>query len=537
MKYLKFNMDYDNYEESVRSSVFWSILAYERLYELLHMQLWRKRKNKIILEDYSVTVEGRVCRPIKKWDIKSNSKKPYDYDSPDGLGLNQFFVGQNYKDEYSGDPGGDKGIYHDDCWIQPKNLMNFPLSVQAILGKETTTTDDIDLFKGITLHIPMSGWKWEIDVNGETEWKKIEQYDDWGKKLIESITQEDRVDGRYAVVVKSDGTTEEIKLEPYYNSLLLPNVRYEEVLTTIRYAVNDEQYATWVKEYIPIEQYVQAFGEIIFQEDTTTSVKFFGEATCRFYVFKNGLSFYLGGSQAFISTDINTRSLFCEAIIRFSPLVYMDTGDLVMNKIIFIDYWSDLFELYVHEDKEWWQEILPIIIIIVLVVIAYFTQQWYILNYAPALIGTTTGAVLMAAATFGAFIGAIGAISGIRWLQVVGMVLSLGTSVYSGFAAVTTGGANAMATESAKVAAMEALKSATVQQIIKYAFTDMLPSTFLQLFMIYRTITQKEFGEGSTEEVEDEPLGGKATITENDDEEFTDNVLMIARQHEGVLKV
>ncbi|MCI6661614.1 MAG: hypothetical protein MSG80_04670, partial [Campylobacter sp.] len=41
------------------------------------------------------------------------SKNPYNRDSYDDLGLNQYFVGQNPHEYYKGDPGDDNGIYHD----------------------------------------------------------------------------------------------------------------------------------------------------------------------------------------------------------------------------------------------------------------------------------------------------------------------------------------------------------------------------------------------------------------------------------------
>lgn len=65
---------------------------------------------------YHPEIEANVYVPAM-YNIKSDSTRPYDYDSMDDLGLNQYFVGQSPYEEYDGDPGDDDGIYHDTCEI------------------------------------------------------------------------------------------------------------------------------------------------------------------------------------------------------------------------------------------------------------------------------------------------------------------------------------------------------------------------------------------------------------------------------------
>ncbi|MGH1601744.1 hypothetical protein [Campylobacter majalis] len=87
-----------------------------KMIELLHKQLIRKgRARRENLGDLSPFGE---CYIIKDYDIKSPSTAPYNYNSKDDLGLNQFFVGQNPYKPYKGDPK--KGIYHDTSKIVPK---------------------------------------------------------------------------------------------------------------------------------------------------------------------------------------------------------------------------------------------------------------------------------------------------------------------------------------------------------------------------------------------------------------------------------
>lgn len=108
--------------------------AYRKTTELLHSQLVRKgrmikwtpswfigpvfapkiaigepKKN---ITSFNHPTYGEVYT-TEFYDIKSPSKNPYNKDSKDDLGLNQYFVGQSPYEYYKGDPGDDKGIYHD----------------------------------------------------------------------------------------------------------------------------------------------------------------------------------------------------------------------------------------------------------------------------------------------------------------------------------------------------------------------------------------------------------------------------------------
>lgn len=119
--------------------------AYRKTTELLHSQLVRKgrmTKWMLLLTDKAISVRDLIAGAEKKiltsfnhptygevyttefYDIKSPSKNPYNRDSYDDLGLNQYFVGQNPHEYYKGDPGDDKGIYHDTSQIRgPSRLI------------------------------------------------------------------------------------------------------------------------------------------------------------------------------------------------------------------------------------------------------------------------------------------------------------------------------------------------------------------------------------------------------------------------------
>ena len=119
--------------------------AYRKTAELLHSQLVRKgrmTKWMLVLTDKAISVRDLIAGAEEKiltsfnhptygevyttefYDIKSPSKNPYNKDSYDDLGLNQYFVGQNPHENYKGDPGDDKGIYHDTSQIRgPSRLI------------------------------------------------------------------------------------------------------------------------------------------------------------------------------------------------------------------------------------------------------------------------------------------------------------------------------------------------------------------------------------------------------------------------------
>ncbi|MCI7463092.1 MAG: hypothetical protein MSA79_00355 [Campylobacter sp.] len=113
--------------------------AYRKTTELLHTQLVRKGRMRRWMPTYkegAITFGSLLVGGEKKnitsfnhptygevyttefYDIKSPSKNPYNKDSHDDLGLNQYFVGQSPYEYYKGDPGDDKGIYHDTSQIR-----------------------------------------------------------------------------------------------------------------------------------------------------------------------------------------------------------------------------------------------------------------------------------------------------------------------------------------------------------------------------------------------------------------------------------
>ena len=127
------------YPEQARNILPKRTAAYRKTTELLHTQLVRKGRMRRWMPTYkegAITFGSLLVGGEKKnitsfnhptygevyttefYDIKSPSKNPYNKDSHDDLGLNQYFVGQSPYEYYKGDPGDDNGIYHDTSQIR-----------------------------------------------------------------------------------------------------------------------------------------------------------------------------------------------------------------------------------------------------------------------------------------------------------------------------------------------------------------------------------------------------------------------------------
>lgn len=158
-----------------------------KMIELLHKQLVRKGRAK--REDLGHISPFGKCYIIKDYDIKSPSTAPYNYNSKDDLGLNQFFIGQDPYKPYKGNPK--KGIYHDTSKIIPKhNKIASSGKSMPVLQKDK---DFIQSITDLGYLIATNYYVYEISENGkpyQTD-KTITSYKpnaeaiakDWGKIL------------------------------------------------------------------------------------------------------------------------------------------------------------------------------------------------------------------------------------------------------------------------------------------------------------------------------------------------------------------
>lgn len=208
-------------------------LAYRKTTELVHTQLVRKGRAEFFDtknlgkgtfdSDWSHLLDTNYRGEIfdhplygkvyttGRYDIKSPSKNPYNRDSKDDLGLNQYFVGQSPYEPYQGDPGDNDGIYHDKSEIiGPVRLINgcdkysgetlakgngleFPFKMYEVLKDDKGT--DIK-----------TGYEVEVIAKLKTESRTVvtKSYIDSGEHQSHEVVPQ-RAEVYYTVYALSDG--------------------------------------------------------------------------------------------------------------------------------------------------------------------------------------------------------------------------------------------------------------------------------------------------------------------------------------------
>jgi len=482
MKIKSLTIKNEDLQASVQEAAIATAIGYGKMYELLHKQLWRKGRASTI--NYTIQVNGKATKPIRYWNIKSPSVQPYDRDDYYNLGLNQLFAGQSYKDTYDGNPKD--GIYHDDCLIQPK-------------AADLTSNNRMG---------------WYIEGNGH--W--VEK-DEWGaitttnvytyEKFVNQVSQ-----GMYYVVVTPSGSSEYPLADVFIPSggtgdgtYVTPSVQY------ISFSSGNETYPMYT-QYIDIPD-MSEHGSVVYESTDVGYTRPIGTFTSALiYQAPQALTrVYADGTCVqFVTPTLyqysQEQTIYYGNVsgsIKYLPLVYTDTGDLVQNRSDFIEQWDDMFELYVHEDGYWYTPIISILVVVISMVLAIFTG----------------GGAL---AIMGAFISSVGAISGNKTLQIIGAVLSLGTSAYSmGMKGISQ---QAMAKGLSERTANQIATEATAQQVfsslISNAGLSNLASIGSSAYSIYNTITMPELKASEDTTTEDDTI---KVMIEEDDEEYSDKVM------------
>ena len=415
----------DDLEKSFKTAIIATLIGYGRMYELLHKQLWRKGRVTTIAHD--ITINGRTARPIKYWNIKSPSRNPYNRDNQDDLGLNQLFVGQSPNSAYKGDPGSGSGIYHDTSQIIP--------TPQDLTGALDNT-----------------GWFIQGNLS-------LMQYNQWAEPQYDNVSQpyEKTHIVHHDAVEDDPDTTDVDESKPAYDEtvsdgwfvLVTPHgsAAYEQGLSdtsgtdingdpvTIPASSLTTEYIDYTAAYgmekvVAIPDLTGEHGAIVYQEDTAPIIRPKNVEVNRSYIFgmKNAVlsrvivygdgtciqfatpTVYTEGFGGGDGDDGNATKYFTNGTKTYLPLVYMDTGDLVQNRIDFIDSWDTMFELNVVENSYWYSGLIQIVAIIVSVILA--------ICGGLGLLGI-----------IGALIGSVGSITGNKFLMVLGAVMTLGASI------------------------------------------------------------------------------------------------------------
>lgn len=406
MKLKVINFDSKNVFGSIKQAVFTSALSYAKMYELLHKQIWRKAPYRIAISTFSSmpTFNDRPVGFVRKWNIKDGSTHPYSYEGGDpSFGLDQLFVGQDYRKKYVGNPKD--GIYHDDCYIQPKSIttsatQNFKHAwVYYINEADSESLSFIN-----KNYVPSKIW-YKEDDNG---------YDVIANVTIDYYISEN-VHYRRIVISYTDTSMSYIELGSYNPTTFLGDGIEYGACTSHKTPFG---YKVWYNVGTSFDEHGSIVEQYSLEEHPFYDTTLWATTTSGWVrVYEDGT--VIKFTPEYESSGENTD--YYPASYKILPMIYLDTGDLTMDRIEFVDKWDEYFELIVHEDSEWWTGLIKPIAVIVVAIITYYSC------------GATSG-LMAAVIAIGGTLTIIGILTNNVELMLIGGILMAFGSIYTAVA-------------------------------------------------------------------------------------------------------
>ena len=394
MKLKVVNIENGDYNKAIKTALIIGAISYGKIYELLHKQIWRKAPSRI--GTYSIpsipTFNGRPVTFIRHWNIKSPSTVPYSRDGGDNtFGLNQLFMEQDYRKEYVGNPKD--GIYHDDCYITPKIIPATNEGYYDCWGYYTDSSYDSESMSTsytISQTFDKQDAEGNVIINSVTLETYLVNTTNYKRLRIDNVIGDDTIIelGSFDPLAPSiDGIISGQSNSPYglfgfrkwrdsFDELSNHGTVVSETQTT----------STYILEYKTFD-----YGWIrVYQDGTVIE--------------------YVPESNGGVGAD--DMAIISPAHYKILPMMYTDTGDLVMDRVEFVEKWNNYFDLIVHEDSEWWQSFLKPIGAIISLVIAINTGLYF---------GVDT--LMFNVAVAGGIASAIGILSDNTTLSLIGGIL------------------------------------------------------------------------------------------------------------------
>ncbi|WP_086297709.1 hypothetical protein [Campylobacter devanensis] len=398
-----------------------------KLVELLHIQLMRKGRYRYY-GLYNHPVYGQVYS-IAKYDIKSGSKAPYSYDG--AMGLNQFFVGQNPYAWYQGDPGDSNGIYHDTCEIvrSQDNATSTKygykdLSLIKKWGQGEMVHSLHPVFNPFKDREYIYRFPVKAKISCRFEWDKIvyktknfkEILDENGNKIINTSQSTIKVFRNVNVDMERwrinlDGSRQRLAdiRDLNFNTTLqaTPIYGYQNVD-----GVKDKIITGYNKDidifaYLPVfyrelkdsrvytyDEMTKLIGQtlevelVLNGDDDFVDIYLWGKYAGRIIAFGDGeVAGYMDDGRILIqgtkleqhsfttgSDNEHTHYFYYEVptlnlIETFDPNTHMP----LRGAFKFVTEWQSHYGLFVEEDKETWEKLVPIVAIVIVIVVTIVT--------------------------------------------------------------------------------------------------------------------------------------------------------------------
>lgn len=399
-----------------------------KLVELLHIQLMRKGRYRYY-GLYNHPVYGQVYS-IAKYNIKSGSKAPYSYDG--AMGLNQFFVGQNPYAWYQGDPGSSSGIYHDTCEIirSQDNATSTiyglkDLSVIKAWGQGEMVHSLHPVFNPFKDREYIYRFPAKAKISCRFEWDKIvylknfrnrEILDENGNKIIDKSQSTIKVIRNVNIDMERwrinlDGSRQRIsdirdfnfntilQATPIYGYKQVDGVK-EKIITGYYKDINIFAYLPEFYRELKdsrvytYDEMTKLIGQtlewelVLNGDDDFVDIYLWGKYAGRIIAFGDGeIAGYMDDGRILIqgtkrgqrtittgSDNEHTHYFYYEVptlnlIETFDPNTHMP----LRGAFKFVTEWQSHYGLFVEEDKETWEKLVPIVAIVIVIVVTIVT--------------------------------------------------------------------------------------------------------------------------------------------------------------------
>lgn len=401
-----------------------------KLVELLHIQLMRKGRYRYY-GLYNHPVYGQVYS-IYKYNIKSGSKAPYSYDG--AMGLNQFFVGQNPYAWYQGDPGDSNGIYHDTCEIirSQDNATSTKYGYKDLLlikkwGQGEMVHSLHPVFNPFKDREYIYRFPVKAKISCRFEWDKIvyitnnfkEILDENGNKIINTSQSTIKVFRNVSIdmerwKIKLDGSRQRMAdiRDLSFNTTLQATPIYGYQNELDRKGGKDEIITGYNKDidifaYLPefyrelkdsrvytYDEMIKLIGQtlevelVLNGDDDFVDIYLWGKYAGRIIAFGDGeVAGYMDDGRILIqgtkleqhtittgSDNEHTHYFYYEVptlnlIETFDPATHMP----LRGAFKFVTEWQSHYGLFVEEDKETWEKLVPIVAIVIVIVVTIVT--------------------------------------------------------------------------------------------------------------------------------------------------------------------